>query len=72
MEKEHDSVDKHFDPLLKDQSLVTLRSGETPYNVRETPKALDTKSTLETNQMAELIALGMVIIQGMKQWAIRG
>lgn len=45
------------------QSLVSKYTGKTPYNVRETPKAFDTKFLLETIKMAELIALGKVIIQ---------
>ena len=71
-------MDKHLDPLLKDQSLVIFRNGETPYNDRETPKAFATKFLLETIKMAELTALGMVIMQRMKdalripKWAIRG
>ena len=38
-------------------------TSETPYNVRETPKASDTKPGVETHSAAEFIALGMVRIQ---------
>jgi hypothetical protein len=40
--------------------------GETPYNVQERRKACGTKFSLETTRMAELIALGTVIIHRMK------
>jgi len=41
------------------------RSGKTPYNVQERRKACGTKFLLETTKMAELIALGRVIIHRM-------
>ena len=43
--------------------LIFIITSETPYNVRETPKASDTKPGVETRSAAELIALGMVRIQ---------
>lgn len=50
-------------PLMKGQPLVFRERGETPYNVRGTPKASATKFLVETLRMAELTALGMVRTQ---------
>ena len=62
--------------------MIVIITSETPYNVRETPKASDTKPGVETRSAAELIALGMVRIQRImffllvlhkrQKWAIRG
>lgn len=49
--------------IKREQPLVGFMTGETPYNVRGTPKASDTKPNVETRPVAELIALGMVKIQ---------